>query len=233
MIMEMKIDALDHVALWVADRDELAGFACAHLGMHVIDRTDAFTIVGADARRGKLTLFADEEPREPGPLAHIALRVHDLERALAKLPRELPVAHPQPRLATFTGPQQLGLGLIEADGPEYDFDHVALRVQDREQALWRLAALGFERDNGTLRAGTDGARLLLESGGGSYAGERSLLNHLGLLVESAEDHVREARRRKLEIADIVDAANTYAVFVWGPDRIKLEYVEHKASFSLV
>jgi hypothetical protein len=30
----------------------------------------------------------------------------------------------------------------------------------------------------------------------------------------------------------VDAANTYAVFVWGPDGIKLEYVEHKASFSL-
>ena len=36
-----------------------------------------------------------------------------------------------------------------------------------------------------------------------------------------------------EIADIVDAANTYAVFVWGPDGIKLEYVEHKPTFSLV
>ena len=27
-----------------------------------------------------------------------------------------------------------------------------------------------------------------------------------------------------------DAANTFAVFVWGPDRIKLEYVEHKPEF---
>ena len=36
-----------------------------------------------------------------------------------------------------------------------------------------------------------------------------------------------------KIADIIDAANTYALFVWGPERIKLEYVEHKASFSLV
>ena len=26
--------------------------------MHVVDRTDAFTLVGSDARRGKLTLFA-------------------------------------------------------------------------------------------------------------------------------------------------------------------------------
>ena len=34
------------------------------------------------------------------------------------------------------------------------------------------------------------------------------------------------------IADVVDAANTYAVFVWGPERVKLEYVEHKPSFSL-
>ena len=48
--------------------------------MHVIDRTDAFTLVGADARRGKLTLFAAEGPRERGALEHVALRVRDLER---------------------------------------------------------------------------------------------------------------------------------------------------------
>jgi hypothetical protein len=63
--------------------------------------------------------------------------------------------------------------------------------------------------------------------------ERPLLNHLGLRVESAEAHIAEAKERGLEIADVVDAPNTYAVFVWGPERIKLEYVEHKASFSLV
>jgi hypothetical protein len=32
--------------------------------------------------------------------------------------------------------------------------------------------------------------------------------------------------------DIVDAPNTCALFVYGPERIKLEYVEHKASFAL-
>ena len=51
--------------------------------MHVIERTDAFTLVGADARRGKLTLFEAEGPRERGALEHVALRVSDLERALA------------------------------------------------------------------------------------------------------------------------------------------------------
>ena len=37
----------------------------------------------------------------------------------------------------------------------------------------------------------------------------------------------------VEVADVVDAANTYAVFVWGPERVKLEYVEHKPTFPLV
>src|SRR6185437_17108540 len=49
---------LDHVAYWVAERDPIADFVTSHLGMHVIDRTDAFTLVGSDARRGKLTFFA-------------------------------------------------------------------------------------------------------------------------------------------------------------------------------
>ena len=70
----MKTETLDHVALWIADRDRLADFLTAHVGMHVIERTDRFTIVGADARRGKLTLFAVPDEREPAPLARIFLR---------------------------------------------------------------------------------------------------------------------------------------------------------------
>jgi len=62
--------------------------------------------------------------------------------------------------------------------------------------------------------------------------ERPLLNHLAVKVESADEHISEARDLGLEIADIVDAANTYAVFVWGPERVKVEYVEHKPTFSL-
>src|SRR5213079_3508003 len=82
---------LDHVAYWVAERDPVADFVTAHLGMHVIDRTDAFTLVGADARRGKLTLFAADGPRERGAVEHVALRVRDLAQALAGLPDGLAV----------------------------------------------------------------------------------------------------------------------------------------------
>jgi len=228
----MKIESLDHVALWVRDRDRLADFLTAHLGMHVIDRTDAFTLVGSNARRGKLTLFAAEGERDPGALLRVALRVADLERALASLPPGLEVARPEPGVATFVGPERLGLGLVEAGGDavEFDLDHVALLVRDRAAAQARLGELGFLAKGGRLAAG-DSFVDLVE--GDPDEPDRPLLNHLGLRVESAGEHIAEARARGLEIADVVDARNTYAVFVWGPERIKLEYVEHKASFSLV
>src|SRR5882757_483672 len=82
----MRPKTLDHVALWVVDRDLIADFCCAHLGMHVIAHEENFTLIGSDARRGKLTLFAAEGPREPGALRRIGLRVSDLADALAGLP---------------------------------------------------------------------------------------------------------------------------------------------------
>src|SRR5438093_12510438 len=103
----MRIEYLDHVALWVADRDVLADFLTRHVGMHVIERTDSFTIVGAHARRGKLTLFAAEGEREPGQLARVALRVRDLSEALDKLPPDVAVTRPTPELAVFTAPEDL------------------------------------------------------------------------------------------------------------------------------
>src|SRR6185503_20110502 len=104
----MQANALDHVALWVADRDAIAGLACEHLGMHVIERTDDFTLIGADARRGKLTLFAAEGPRERGVLERVVLRVGDLAAALAALPGDLAVDHAD-GVARFDGPEGLGL----------------------------------------------------------------------------------------------------------------------------
>jgi catechol 2,3-dioxygenase-like lactoylglutathione lyase family enzyme len=207
----MQIETLDHIALWVGDRDELAEFLVDRMGMHVIDRTDKFTLVGADARRGKLTLFAAEPERAPGPLARIGLRVFDLDEALAELPPDLAVERP------------------EEGRVEFDLDHVAFRVADPETTFAQLAELGFDVVDDRLKAGD--AFVELEQGE-TEEPERPLLNHLGLRVESADHHIREAEERGLEIADIVDAANTYAVFVWGPDRIKLEYVEHKPTFSL-
>src|SRR5436305_2390665 len=227
-------NSLDHVALWVSDRDTLAEFLCDHLGMHEIDRTDKFTLVGSDARRGKLTLFAADGPRDPGPLERVVLRVNDLDAALGGLPDDVDVQRDGHGMAAFPGPEGLGLGLVAAngaDGPDYDIDHVVLRVPTPQQTADAMRGLGFDDHDDRLVVADKHIRL--EPGGpGDGGGERPLLNHIALLVDSADAVHQEARERGLDVADYVDAANTLAVFVWGPDRIKLEYVEHKPSFSL-
>jgi len=223
--------SLDHVALWVADRDSLANFLCDHVGMHVIDRTDKFTLVGADARRGKLTLFAAEGPRDRGSLERVVLRVSDLDGAVAALPDDVEVER-EDGVVRFEAPEGLGLGLTDANGaggPEYDLDHVVLRVPDPDRTSAQLAELGFERRNGTLAIADKHVQL---EHGDTREGERPLLNHIAVLVESADEVNDTAKERGLDVADYVDAPNTLAVFVWGPDRIKLEYVEHKPGFSL-
>ncbi|HSK16276.1 MAG TPA: VOC family protein [Gaiellaceae bacterium] len=225
----MQIETLDHVALWSEDRETLAAFLTQHAGMHEIERTERFTLVGSDARRGKLTLFAAEGERVPGVLARVGLRVHDLDAAVAALPAGLAVEWSRGR-ASFTAPEGLRVELVEAEeGVDYDLDHIAFRIPDPEATFAALAELGFDVRDGRLRAGE--AEVVLEQGD-SGESERPLLNHLGLRVESADEHIQEAEERGLEIADVVDAPNTYAVFLWGPNHIKLEYVEHKPTFSL-
>ena len=222
--------ALDHVALWVADRDALAAFLCDGLGMHEIERTDSFTLVGADARRGKLTLFAAQGPREPGLLERVVLRVVDLERALAALPSGVDVERSFPELAAFEGPEGLGLGLTTAyGGVDYDIDHVVLRVPEPGRTADGLTELGFVPRGQTLSVADKHVQLVAGPPGD---GERPLLNHIALLIDSAEALEAQARRRGLEIEDVVDAPNTLAVFLRGPDGIRLEYVEHKPTFSL-
>src|SRR5688572_24741571 len=158
----MQIETLDHIALWVEDRDALANFLTGHVGMHVIDRTDKFTLVGADARRGKLTLFAAEGERDPGVLERVGLRVFDLDEAVAALPSGYPVER-QDGTAELDAPGGLRLSLIEADeGVAYDLDHVTFLVPDPETTFAQLAELGFDAENGRLRAGD--ATILLERG---------------------------------------------------------------------
>src|SRR5947209_16709018 len=119
---------LDHVAYWVADRDTITDFVTSHVGMHVIDRTEKFTLLGSNARRGKITLFDAPAPRERGALEHVAFRVSSLDAALAELPRGLALDRPRPGEAYFdVGSEGVRLGLVEAETDvEYDLDHVAL-----------------------------------------------------------------------------------------------------------
>ena len=232
----MNPKTLDHVAYWLDDRDTVADFVTTHLGMHVIDRTDAFTLVGADARRGKLTLFAAEGPRERGALEHVALRVNDLVQALAELPEGLEIDRRREGEAYFELEEGVALGLVEADTDlDYDLDHVALRSADPQATASEYGSLGF----GAAAPGTSGCPRVEVGGawiefhpGTPGAPERPLLNHLAVLVDSADEHEAAARDLGFAIDNVVDAPNTLAVFVWGPEHVRVEYVEHKPTFSL-
>jgi catechol 2,3-dioxygenase-like lactoylglutathione lyase family enzyme len=227
---------LDHIAYWVADRDPIADFVTAHLGMHVIDRTDRFTLVGSNARRGKLTLFDAEGPRDRGALKHVALRVSSFDEALARLPDGLALERPRAGEAYFDVSEGVRLGLVEAETDvDYDLDHVALFSANPEETAAEYGSLGFvpapPGPAGSPRVEVGGAWVEFHPGEPG-APEKPLLNHLAVLVDSADEHIAAANDVGVEIDDIVDAPNTYAVFLWGPERVRVEYVEHKSTFSL-
>jgi catechol 2,3-dioxygenase-like lactoylglutathione lyase family enzyme len=219
----MQPKTLDHVAFWVADRDGIAKFLEQHLGMHVIAQEANFTLVGADARRGKLTLFDAEGPREQGAFNHVGLRVSDLEDARSALP--------DGSSELVDAGQGVRVTLVEAATPsDYDLDHVALYSRDPEAAAAEYERYGFDRV-GLTRVEVGGAFVDFHEGDPG-APERPLLNHIAVLVDSADEHIEEAKELGIEVESVVDAANTYAAFLWGPEGVRIEYVEHKPEFSL-
>jgi catechol 2,3-dioxygenase-like lactoylglutathione lyase family enzyme len=205
---------LDHVALWTDERDALADFLVERAGMHVIERTDKFTLVGADAKKGKLTLFEADGPRDPGALGQVGLRVHDESLA-----------------GTVSAPGGLELEFVDnREGDEWDLNHVALRVPDPRHAVAEFLQLGFEPGDGPDAVVAGDKTIYFVEGSNGHV-DKPLLNHLALLVDSYKEHVENAKERGLEYEE-VDAANTWAVFVTGPYGIRIEYVEHKPGFAL-
>jgi catechol 2,3-dioxygenase-like lactoylglutathione lyase family enzyme len=218
---------LDHVAFWVADREPIVDFVTRHLGMHVIDEQDAFTLVGSDALRGKLTLFVAEGPREQGAFKHVALRVSDLERARAALPNGAD--------GSIELGEGVGVRLVEVPTDvEYDLDHVALYSRDPRRTAEEYVRYGFETAepsaDGHPRVEVGGAYVEFHKGDPGDP-EKPLLNHIAVLVDSVDDHIAEAEDMGV-VDNVVDAANTRAVFVWGPERVRIEYVQHKPEFAL-
>jgi hypothetical protein len=159
--------------------------------------------------------------------------VNDLEAALEQLPEEVERENGS---AYFDVSEGVRLGLVEAEtDSEYDLDHVALFSADPETTAARYRDYGFEPaepgPSGAPRVEVSGAYVEFH-GGDPGDPERPLLNHLALLVDSAEEHREAAEERDIEVQDFVDAPNTLAVFVWLPERVRLEYVEHKPTFAL-
>jgi catechol 2,3-dioxygenase-like lactoylglutathione lyase family enzyme len=208
----------------VADRAPIAAYLERHVGMHAIADEENFTLLGSDARRGKLTLFDAEGPRERGALKHVALRVSDLGAARSALPKGTP--------DVFEVGEGISLTLVQAETDvEYDLDHVALWSVSPEATAREYERYGF-RPAGSARVEVGGAFIVIHEGNPGEP-ERPLLNHIAVLVDSADEVIADAGDLGIEVESVVDAANTYAAFLWGPERVRIEYVEHKPTFSLI
>jgi len=219
----MQPKTLDHVAFWVDDRARIAEFLQRHLTMHVITEDEKFTLMGTNARRGKLTLFDAEPPRERGVLKHVGLRVSDVAAARRLLPEGAG--------EVFEAGGGIALTLVQAETDvEYDLDHVALWSPDPAATAREYERYGFA-PAGAKRVEVGGAFVELHQGDPG-AGDRPLLNHLAVLVDSAAEVIAEAKEEQIGVESVVDAENTYAAFLWGPERVRIEYVEHKPTFSL-
>src|SRR4051794_19917783 len=167
----MEPKTLDHVAFWLADREPVAEFVTTKLGLHVIDRQDNFTLVGADARRGKLTLFSADPPRERGAFKHVALRV-------SSLPQDV-------EIETDLG-QNVRVRLVEAPTDlNYDLDHVALYSSHPPRTAEEYLRFGFDAatptPDGHPRVKVGAAFIEFHPGDPGNP-KKPLLNHLAVLV---------------------------------------------------
>jgi catechol 2,3-dioxygenase-like lactoylglutathione lyase family enzyme len=218
---------IDHIALRVVDLDALAGFLCDHLGMERDGTPDGFSVLGPPGGSTRLLLSQAEVPADPGVLVRIVLRVADLERAVSLLPDGLEVEHPEPGLATFEGPEELGLGLTSVFGGavDYDVDHVVLRAMNPDETTIALAELGFVPTGGALMVGDKQVRI---QPGIRSAGQAELLSHIGVLVENVDAVADQALRGGLAPDRLTLPPNRLGIYIRGPERIRVEYAEAAA-----
>ena len=218
MSSPLAVNSLDHVALWVADRDALADLACEHLG-HARDRAHRRRSRSSAPTRGagKLTLFAAEGPREPGALvARRPARRRPRRGRSRRCPPTSTSSAATTASACSTRPRGSGSGSSSARRElDYDLDHVVLRVAGRRRdARAALARARLRARRATrLRVGDKAGR----ARGRRRAGGRAPAAQPPRAARRLRPRTArgEAARRGAEVADVVDAANTLAVFVWG------------------
>src|SRR5919112_2501162 len=158
----MKVKRLDHIALYMGDRDSAAGYLTTYLGFHVVDHTERYTLVGAGGRLGKLTLFDAPQGTTPsaGEIGRITIRVSDPEAAAQELPPEANAERFDGGYA-FTAPEGLPLALVLGEGEfaEYDLEGLTLLSGSPEKSARTFVEMGFTpADVTTVTAGRDPVR---------------------------------------------------------------------------
>ncbi|MGH3066282.1 MAG: VOC family protein [Gaiellaceae bacterium] len=215
---DMRPEKLDHVALFVSDPERVAAKLCAHLPFDVIEETDEFVLVGGSPELGKITLFGAQGPRHPGALVRIGIGV--------------PTAIDATWLDVGEG---LTFELLPASAKVHaELASIGLLVPNPVASAHAWLEFGFEQAEpaGPIERVQLGGALVEFQEGSPSATERPLLNHLGLLVESIDDVRETVAEQGFHVNREVDAENSMAIFVRGPDDVEIEYIEHKPSFAV-
>ena len=223
MSRDIRPTSLDHVALWV-DGARAAGELPVRPARHACHRGDGHL----HARRSGRQARQADAVRRGGPARARRARAN---RAAGRQVRP-PTSSPRTPdgVASFEGP---GRGAARARRAP----RRGLRPRPRRAPPARPRRRARRARGHGLRAPQRGAgRERPRAAGGRRRraeGERPLLNHIALLVDSAAEVQRDAEARGVEIDDVKDAPNTLAVFLRGPSGVRIEYVEHKPGFALV
>jgi len=223
---------LDHVALRVTDRDVAAAELLDRFDMHVIERTERFTLVGAHEGHGKLTLL-DAEGDDPPQADRIVSLV------LAETPGTVtsPATLASGLVLTFAGTDQLGGARVQT--PRHALVGVSLRAADPPIAAAELEAChgmhvhAVTRDHAVLDVGSspgDG-RITLSRERWDAGPGPSMLDHIGIRVADAGQWRADAELAEAGIVRWVEAPHSKAVFVSGPDDLLIEFVEQTAPFG--
>lgn len=217
--MGLRPTMLDHVALHAGDADVVAARVLAQLPFRVIEESDDFVLLGRDPKLGKLTLFHSDPGRQPGELRSIGIGI-----PCAEVGRSVDVG------------EHLVLDFVPTGvGGEVEVVHLALLTPDPAASARAWLEFGFEpapkgwNEVRRVRVGHQYVELWEGDPGRT---DRPLLNHVGLLVESLDEVRRTVENRGGDVTREVDADQSRALFLRGPDGVQLEYIEHKPSFAL-
>ena len=205
--------------------------------MHVIDATERFTLLGSNARRGKITLFDAEGPRERGALEHVALPRVRVSTRRWRAAGGLELERPRAGEAYFdVGARACGSGSSRRRPTSTTTSTTSRSSRaNPEETAGEYGSLGFA----PRRAGPSGAPRV-EVGGAwvefqpaSRARRTSRCSTTSPSSSSRPTSTSPPRTTSASRSTTSSTPRTrYAVFLWGPERVRIEYVEHKPTFSL-
>lgn len=226
MTRTMQQGTLDHVAIHVGDRSAVADELVDRFDMHVIERTDRFTLIGASADHGKITLLDADDGAAPTPD-----RIVSLVLAEASGSTPVPVALNDGLMVTFVNLDELG---PEWSGtPRHALIGVTLRANDPPLAAAELEGLhgmhveAMSPDVAVLDVGgsaRDG-RITLSRERWVSGEQPAMLDHIGIRVPDAAAWRDRAEQSPAAVVRWVEAPHSRAVFVAGPDDLLIEFVE--------